>query len=67
MTWKLVLVYDREHGGAQYHPDLPLDELVEFKRAGEDEVQTFSLSEQSPYFNVAGLLWREGRQERLSS
>lgn len=49
--------------GRGYPPGFGPNEIYEFKRLGSDEVQRFRLADQSGYFNVFGLLWREPKPE----
>jgi hypothetical protein len=58
--WRMVM----HPSGRGFDPALECDRVCQFKRVGSDEVQTFRLADASPYFNVAGLMWREAPAER---
>lgn len=52
--WKLVL----DHSTGQYAAGFDSTQEYEFKRAGRDELRRYRMSEQSQYFNIAGLYYR---------
>lgn len=54
--WRLVMVPSKY--GYSYPDDFDRDREYEFKRV-DSEPKRFKMADQSPYFNVAGLLYRE--------
>jgi len=42
-----------------YWPDFDARQELEFIRVGSRSVKRFKLSDQGPFFNIAGLYWRE--------
>jgi hypothetical protein len=55
-NWRALLVPTRY--GMSYPPDFDRNREYEFRR-GDDEPVRFRMVDQSPYCNVAGLMWRE--------
>jgi hypothetical protein len=55
MTWALVL--DPYTGS--YAKGIDREKLYQFRRGADGEVESFRLSETGPYFNIAGLYWRD--------
>jgi hypothetical protein len=53
-VWKPVM--DMRFGG--YHPELKPERELEFRRGLDGEPSRFSLADQHPFFNIAGLYWR---------
>jgi hypothetical protein len=48
----------------RYWPGFDRDKLYRFRRGKDGEVQSFRLSETNPYFNVAGLYFRDPFTQR---
>ena len=57
--WRLVMVTSKY--GASYPDDFDRNREYEFKRV-DGEPKRFKMADQSPYFNVEGMLYRECRQ-----
>ncbi|MBB6424925.1 hypothetical protein [Sphingopyxis sp. JAI128] len=54
--WRLLLAGTKY--GYSYPDDFDRNREYEYRRDG-GETATFRMADQSPYFNVAGLMWRE--------
>ena len=54
MEWQPVL--SPHHNG--YAPGFDRDALLQFRRELSNEIHTFRMCDQPPYFNIAGLYWR---------
>lgn len=55
--WRMLLVPSKY--GMGYPNDFDRNKEYEFCRHGSEEVEVFRLADCSPYFNVAGLMWRK--------
>lgn len=55
--WQMLLVPTGY--GYSYPESFDREREYDFKRLGDDEVMRFRMADQSPYFNVAGLMWRD--------
>lgn len=53
--WKLLI----SHLTGRYHDGFDRNREYEFKRAGSEELMRFRMADCDPYFNIAGLLYRE--------
>lgn len=60
LPWRPLLVMTKY--GIGYPDDFDRNREYEFKRIGDEETFKMRLAGQSPYFNVAGLMWREVNQ-----
>jgi hypothetical protein len=58
--WRMVI---NPHGMG-YSEGLDPRRELEFKRVGDDTVSRFRLADANPYFNIAGLMWREPPAQR---